>query len=462
MGGWDAYALAAPADRLLPFVLSRPATGGGASAWVNCAWIEHADTGARIATLLPTGGTAGSPPPNALVLSRATDAARNATHFIYSGGIIPGLALPCGVPLRLVLDNAYQSPRFLAYTDLSGFLSMEWWHGGPLAGVPYGTGMRQHFYVDAAALAYAPTARKKDVTLDSATGLERLDFLSLLRTATLNTEPLPGYLLEAFDGLEAHSNVLLDGEAWKVKEVKATTSGPEGGRSSLSVTVEQQQVVISRAGLAPLLPVRPFNAVTDAPRPWRCGDTTDTAADYQTFQRTCGEDANGNNSGGVNWSQRDMNPGSATFNATRTVLNAETDVVLCPLPHVYQSALVSGQPQRNNCPAGQSGTAVTYTLAAGLFTSLSDQATADQAARDHYAATAQAYANQHGACVAGGPGGTGAVYNPVYTAAGCFACQLVNAADPADVRDATDAEAAQYYVNGVMVNGRYESCPGCP
>ena len=136
MGGWDAYALAAPATRLLPFVLTRPATGAGA--WVNCAWVEHADTGARIATLLPTGQTSTAPPPAALVLQRVPDPGRGVDHFLYTGNVLPGVRLPCGVPLRLVLDNAYQSPRFLAYDDLSDFLALEWWHNGPLAGVPYG------------------------------------------------------------------------------------------------------------------------------------------------------------------------------------------------------------------------------------------------------------------------------------------------------------------------------------
>ena len=49
MGGWDAYALAAPSDRLLPFVLTR-ATAPGNENWLSCAWLEHADTGQRVAT----------------------------------------------------------------------------------------------------------------------------------------------------------------------------------------------------------------------------------------------------------------------------------------------------------------------------------------------------------------------------------------------------------------------------
>lgn len=442
MGGWSAYALAAPADRLLPFVLTRPT---GASAWVNCAWVEHADTGARIATLLPTGQTSATPPPAALVLQKATDPTRGVEHFIYAGALVPSLALPCGVPLRLVLDNAWQSPRFMAFPDLSDFLKLEWWHAGPLGGLPYGTGLRQRLYVAGAALAYGKSREESDVTKTAATGAERIDFLALYRTATLTVEPVPPYLSEALDGAPAHQYAEIDGEAWKIKGSKPSPKGEQGGRASVELSLEQEEVVIRRAGAEPALAAAPFDPVADAPRPWRCGDEGDTAPDWQTYQRTCLEANDGTNSGYVNESQRDVNPYSASHNQTRSHASSQPDYALCPLPPTYTSIQVSGLTTRNNCPTGQEGTEVFYAVPAGQFISRISQQEADDAARTYYDATKQAYANANGTCH-----GLAGDYYPSYLANGCFSGRMVNRNDPADVRDATQAEYTQY---GLLVNG---------
>lgn len=439
MGSWQPYALLTPADRLLPFVLSRALVASN-PAWVSCARVEHADTGALIADLTPTGPGVVIPPLG-VRLDKYQDAPAGAEHFVYAGGIVPGLLLPCGVPLRLVLDNVWQSPRFLARADVAATcLLAEWWHDYPLYGVPYGTGLRQRLYIENGAVQFADPTTKREVTADAATGQERIDFLAKVRGGTVATEALPAYLAEALGAADAHHHFTLDGEAWKVTEAKSAKAGADGGRDSFVLSMEQTQVLIRRNCPAPLLTAAPFSA--DMVRPWRCGDETDTAPDWQTIQRICAEGPDGNNTGLVNWTQRDINRYSTTVGDLRNVVNAETDTTLCPLPIVYRSVKVDGVTTRDNCPSGQTGSSVYYSVPAGQFTSTANQQEADDAALNYYNANRQAYANANGTC--SGSGGGTVEYRPVFTPAGCFACQMVNAADPSDVRDATRAEASLY------------------
>lgn len=435
MGSWEPYALLAPADRLLPFVLTR-ALLLSQGAWVNCARIEHADTGALVIDLVPTGqGVA--VPALGLTLAKYQDVAAGVEHFAYLGALVPGLALPCGVPLRLILDNAWQSPRFLARADLdTTCLLAEWWHDFPLYRVPYGAGLRQHFYLENAALHYAPTATKQEVTTDAATGVERIDYLAQYRAATVSTEAVPPYLAEALSAARAHHRFTLDGEKWRIEDTKDTVAGSDGGRSTLVLDLQQTDVLIRRNCPAPV-PV-PLAFVAGSVRPWRCGVASDTAPDFQrTGAYACALDSSGRNTGQATFTEKDLNPYSATFNTTRpTALLAAA--ALCPVP--YFSHAVSGLTTRNNCPSGQDGAPVTYTVPAGQFTSVISQADANGKADAFYAATKQANANANGTCTVGD-----AQYKPRYLPDGCFSDQMVNRADPNDVRDATADEHTRYF-----------------
>ena len=64
----------------------------------------------------------------------------------------------------------------------------------------------------------------------------------------------------------------------------------------------------------------------------------------------------------------------------------------------FYNTAKSGIFTKNNCPAGQWGTAVTYTVAAGIHWSESSQADADLKAQNAVAANGQDYANANGVC----------------------------------------------------------------
>jgi hypothetical protein len=64
----------------------------------------------------------------------------------------------------------------------------------------------------------------------------------------------------------------------------------------------------------------------------------------------------------------------------------------------YHSVAKSGTFTRNNCGTGYSGTPVTYTVAAGAYSSTVSQAAADALAQNDVNANGQAYANQNGTC----------------------------------------------------------------
>ena len=72
----------------------------------------------------------------------------------------------------------------------------------------------------------------------------------------------------------------------------------------------------------------------------------------------------------------------------------------CTLP-TFSNAIKSGLYTRTNCTSG-TGTAVTYTVPAGTYTSLISQADADQKAQNDVYNNGQAYANTNGNCVVTG------------------------------------------------------------
>lgn len=407
MGGHDAYALQAPTDRLLPFVLTRAMSYRNAP-WLSCAWIEHADTKARIATLVPTGSISPTTPVPSLglVVQKLTDNATKTEYFTYEAALIPDLeaALPCGVPLRLIVDNAYQSPRFYAIDTAAklraSHMLMEWFHSGPLQGVPYGRGFRQQLFIPNGSLQFLDHRVVQESTKGPNGGPDRLDSIELFQQRAFAIEPVPAYLADAAEAGQAVKTLLVDGLPWRFISAKATTVGNDGGRWTLAVTVEDETPLLSRGCKAPALPTTPYDPAY-MPRGWRCGDATDTTPDFQpTGVTSCELDDNGDNTGYVLTETEDLNPNSPTAGqtgaATRTL-----DTVACPLPVTYYSAYYADSATRSNCQPGFLGTTVLFEAQKDMFTSRLSQADADLKAYDYVQAGKQAYANQQGVCAVG-------------------------------------------------------------
>ncbi len=68
------------------------------------------------------------------------------------------------------------------------------------------------------------------------------------------------------------------------------------------------------------------------------------------------------------------------------------------VPVVYYNVVTSGVFIRNNCPPGQVGSSVTYTVPAGTYSSTISQADADAQAQADVNANGQNYANNNGTC----------------------------------------------------------------
>jgi hypothetical protein len=83
------------------------------------------------------------------------------------------------------------------------------------------------------------------------------------------------------------------------------------------------------------------------------------------------------------------------YNYAGQVENCQTSVA-------YYNVLASQTFTRNNCPACQTGSQVTYTVQAGTYSSTVSQAAADQLAQNDIAANGQNYANTNGTCTSNG------------------------------------------------------------
>jgi hypothetical protein len=405
MGAWPPYALAAPSDRLLPFVLSRRLLASN-SRWLNCAWIEHADSGVRIVTLVPTGApaTGVNVPQLGLVVSKQVDPVNGADYFLYDGALIPSLNLPCGVPLRLVIDNAYQSPRFYAWGPAAELrqthLQLDWHHDGPLSGVPYGRGFRQRLYVANGALQFEEPRTEKVSSKNPDTGAEVLQSLSQYAVRSFVVEPVPTYLADALSVAQAPKFFLADDEAWRLTAVKASPVGSDGGRWTLSGTLENQLPLLRRGCHQPALEEHAYNPATDVPRGWRCGDTSDTASDYgPSGEFSCELDDNQRPTGYVLEATKDLNRYSPTHGqAGPAQRSADQDLTRCPLPIIYYSIWHQSGTRKNDCPPGYQGSIVLFTSPKGSFTSEKSQADADQQAEDYVLAGLQDNANTYGTC----------------------------------------------------------------
>lgn len=282
----DSFALLAPPDRFLPFVLSRPAQ---ASRRLDCARVIDADTGAVVLTL----NVAPATPTPVLGLAYQKYSANGTDYFVYFGAIVPSMSLPCGPRYRLVVDE-FQSAAFTALPSLTDCLLAEWYHVGPLQDAPYGTGLRQRLYIPGGLLRFAEPRQDKAVTKDAVTFTERVDFLALTRAATFTTGPVPTFLAEALHGAQAHTSFLVNGQAYALDAVKAAEFSPDSGRYVVEVTVKEQQVLIRRGCPPPVLVAEAVpEGFTSAA--WRC-DPSSTQADYQdTGAIRCVQD------GGATW-----------------------------------------------------------------------------------------------------------------------------------------------------------------
>ncbi len=72
----------------------------------------------------------------------------------------------------------------------------------------------------------------------------------------------------------------------------------------------------------------------------------------------------------------------------------------CTAATVYYNKAVSATATKNNCTTGSTGSAVTYTVAAGKYSSTVSQADADSKASADLTANTQTYANTNGTCTA--------------------------------------------------------------
>lgn len=70
-----------------------------------------------------------------------------------------------------------------------------------------------------------------------------------------------------------------------------------------------------------------------------------------------------------------------------------------PLPQIYANTAQSQSFTKNDCSPGEQGSVVTYTIAAGQYSSTVSQATADALALADISANGQSYANSNGTCV---------------------------------------------------------------
>lgn len=93
--------------------------------------------------------------------------------------------------------------------------------------------------------------------------------------------------------------------------------------------------------------------------------------------------------------QTDVNPHSSTQGNTRWWDTGPND--LCPAG-TYYSNEQSQAFIRNNCPAGYTGSSVTYTVPPGAYSSTVSLAAANQLALNDIAANGQNYANANGTC----------------------------------------------------------------
>jgi hypothetical protein len=96
--------------------------------------------------------------------------------------------------------------------------------------------------------------------------------------------------------------------------------------------------------------------------------------------------------------EKDINPNSSSYGSYRWTDVGPSD----QCNGVYFNSIQSQSFTRNNCPAGYTGSTVTYTVPAGTYSSSVSPTAADQLALNDIAANGQNYANMQGTCTATG------------------------------------------------------------
>jgi hypothetical protein len=86
------------------------------------------------------------------------------------------------------------------------------------------------------------------------------------------------------------------------------------------------------------------------------------------------------------------------FVANHTVRTYSRMPAYLPGPDLYYNLEITGSVARNDCPTGQVGGSVTYTVPAGVFSSPDSQEDAQAQAQAYFEANKQAYANANGTC----------------------------------------------------------------
>ena len=391
-----------------------------------------------------------------LVVTKLVDAANATEHYTYDGALIPGLQLSCNVPLRLVVDNAYQSPRFYALAPAASlpanYLLLEWWNDSPIGEVPYGLGFRQRFYVDNGALQFLDPRINQDVKTDPDTGAQIISAVSQFAQTAFTIEPVPAYLAQAITNAPVCRFFTADGEDWRLLTTKSTVVGDDGGRWSITATLENQTPLTRRGCTPAALVMQEYDAISDAPRGWHCGDTRDTASDYKdTGIYTCQLGSDGRRTGYALEIYQDYNPYSSSYGQQQTVVIEDT--TRCP----FLSGGLVYHRLKDNCPTGYMGSDVTYIVEPGTYSSTISQMDADnKGATDVYnAIILGSYANDNGLCL------LDSTDQPIYDPNGCFACVMRDIRG--NYRDATQEEINFYYVPRIdpFFTSSDPECPLC-
>lgn len=329
--------LVSPQDRLLPFVVARTATGQG----LDCILVFAAATGQLVASITPA--------------QVATEVYSDGVmdYYVYYGGAIAGLNLACD---QYYLDVKGQvSEVFTVSNNTAAMLRIDWSNSSDLPGLPYSKGFQQRLYLQAALGApdYDYQEEGEKDGLGELVPLNR----TLGKKWEFDSELVPEFLLDVLESLTLHDAVIIGGHADARKlKVKVVLSTPDA--CAMLANVEFSEAPVHATQCAPPVSWLAVDTSAYTPKPWLCGGPTTAAPFWE-------------NTGGL-----------------RCVTTSIT----------YNSSAISAMVSPNNCPANTTPVAISYTLAAGFYSSTISQADADTQAQAYFDSTKQAYANSNGGC----------------------------------------------------------------
>lgn len=290
-----------PLDRLLPFALVRPYRGSDSR--LDCARLVDA---VSLETVQELSVGADTSAPYTLSYEKVTDGTRE--WILYYGSAIAGLSLPLCRPVRLILDNQWQSAPMVARADAQDGTVLEWSHGGVFEDVPYGpgtAGFTQRLYLPDTRVREGELQREEEVSTDKRTGQRTTRFATLTRTGTFTVGPLPAWLAQAWQTAALHNSLSLTGfgevSSLSFKQTDLTGEGSlaAGCRFRLEATAQHVQVLTTAgncASSAAALLVEPAPEGY-APHGYLCGDASDTRPHWQRktpAQPECEQDAQAN------------------------------------------------------------------------------------------------------------------------------------------------------------------------